>query len=590
MSDVRARYWPGNAAGLHRDGLTVLVDVPADTPLAEWLAKVVQEDTSLEPLLDLLFENGIAAAPDFVIVAGSDPTAGSVVVARGSGRVHLASGEVVEGGIPFVSRTVPVPNAVLTLGPAPDGPTLRAFDGVLSVAGWRLGEGADLPAETPAAVNDEPSSPGAEVAVAPDVERDEDGRPDPVPGGTPALAVAVDDPFAAFGTPNDAEVDVPVPSIPQEPIAPASADQAAPSAPAESAPATSGRAETVPDQAAPDEAEESAYLSTYRRLLQPDLPSGSSAPGPTPPSGPAALGELHEGGARTEFPGISLAKAPYPPPSAPPRDTPPVATPARAFPPVAFPPTGSTTPAVAAPPGFIDSVPFGDPPARTIAHEEHAAPAPSPFAAFDAPVAAPLPAASPPSPSMPFPMPGAPAEAFGSPAAFGDQALDGRTVSRASVSRAVAPQTVLAKKCPQGHLTQANAPLCRVCAAPVPPQEVITVNRPVLGRLVLPTGEVYVLDRAVVLGRDPKVPTGTDGELPHLVRIVDPRQEISGQHAMITLDHWNIELLDLGSTNGTEIVVDGHRERLVPTSPVPLRLGSRIVLAEILEIRVEAAP
>ena len=135
----------------------------------------------------------------------------------------------------------------------------------------------------------------------------------------------------------------------------------------------------------------------------------------------------------------------------------------------------------------------------------------------------------------------------------------------------------------------AFAPNCRVCRGPVPAQEPFDIPRPALGRLILPGGEVITVDRNIVLGRAPKDVGTSSGEQAHIVRITDPRQEVSSQHAEIVLDHWVVSVNDLGSTNGTEILrPDGRRERLVPRTPVYIETGTRIILAEIIEIQFEA--
>jgi pSer/pThr/pTyr-binding forkhead associated (FHA) protein len=97
------------------------------------------------------------------------------------------------------------------------------------------------------------------------------------------------------------------------------------------------------------------------------------------------------------------------------------------------------------------------------------------------------------------------------------------------------------------------------------------------------------LDRGLVLGRAPRVPEDFVGERPHVVKVVDPRSEVSSQHVLLSLDYWNVLVTDLGSTNGTELVLpDGRRQRLVAHSPVVIEAGTRIVLAEILELTFEA--
>ncbi|MGH3348691.1 MAG: hypothetical protein ACRDO4_17055, partial [Nocardioides sp.] len=54
--------------------------------------------------------------------------------------------------------------------------------------------------------------------------------------------------------------------------------------------------------------------------------------------------------------------------------------------------------------------------------------------------------------------------------------------------------TVLAVRCPAGHLTDPLAPACRSCGSSVPAQEPQRVLRPPLGVLLLPDGEGVVLD------------------------------------------------------------------------------------------------
>ncbi|HNQ05737.1 MAG TPA: FHA domain-containing protein [Tetrasphaera sp.] len=148
---------------------------------------------------------------------------------------------------------------------------------------------------------------------------------------------------------------------------------------------------------------------------------------------------------------------------------------------------------------------------------------------------------------------------------------------------------VLAKKCAQGHFTVAFQPTCRVCHAPVPEQEPVEISRPALGILRLESGEVITVDRDIVLGRSPREIPGHQGERPHLARIVDPQHEVSGQHALISVNYWLVSVTDLGSTNGTEIVdALGVTTRLTSDTPVVIEPGSTIILGEVSRISFEA--
>ena len=95
---------------------------------------------------------------------------------------------------------------------------------------------------------------------------------------------------------------------------------------------------------------------------------------------------------------------------------------------------------------------------------------------------------------------------------------DGETTFRPAHLSHGTSSTVLAVSCPLGHLTPPAAPSCRVCHQRVAPQEPRRVQRPALGGLRLPTGEVVPLDRGVILGRKPAPAEGST-DWPHLVHL-----------------------------------------------------------------------
>ncbi len=156
------------------------------------------------------------------------------------------------------------------------------------------------------------------------------------------------------------------------------------------------------------------------------------------------------------------------------------------------------------------------------------------------------------------------------PARVVDSDHDGNTTHRASAGASGGPapaadshlrqataETVLAVRCPAGHLTAAYSPRCRVCHEPVPPQEPQRTPRPRLGVLHLPDGERIGLDRGVVLGRQPApVPGGSDW--PHLVRLPPEATYVSRSHLTVELDGWLVLATDLGSRGGTTLRVPGR--------------------------------
>lgn len=187
-----------------------------------------------------------------------------------------------------------------------------------------------------------------------------------------------------------------------------------------------------------------------------------------------------------------------------------------------------------------------------------------------------------------------PARRPASPAAGSTVArVGGHTMRRSDLGdhlRQTTHETVLAVRCLQGHPTPPQAPSCRVCGAPVPPQEPHRVPRPVLGRLVLPTGECVPLDRGVVFGRKPE-PLPDGERWPHLVHLPADSTYLSRTHLQVELDGWLVIARDLGSGSGTTLRVPGRRpERIRAHDAHVLEPGNRLDLADVYEIVFEVTP
>ncbi|MCF6378929.1 FHA domain-containing protein [Nocardioides KLBMP 9356] len=164
---------------------------------------------------------------------------------------------------------------------------------------------------------------------------------------------------------------------------------------------------------------------------------------------------------------------------------------------------------------------------------------------------------------------------------------DGSTTLRpAHLSHGTAP-TVLAVSCPLGHLTPPVSPQCRVCHQRVAPQEPRRVERPTLGGLRLPTGEVVPLDRGVVLGRKP-APADGSTDWPHLVHLPKDHSFVSRQHLQIELDGWDVVARDLDSRGGTTIAPPGREpQRMRPRDAYVLESGTVLDLAQVYAVRFE---
>lgn len=147
---------------------------------------------------------------------------------------------------------------------------------------------------------------------------------------------------------------------------------------------------------------------------------------------------------------------------------------------------------------------------------------------------------------------------------------------------------MLATRCPKGHLNASDAYSCRVCHARVLEQIPSPAARPQLGVLRLSTGDVIPLDRGVIMGRDPDVPAGHDGERPHVVRLPSPGKDISRRHLEVRLDGWRVLIVDLGSTNGTFVTSPGgSAEQIPPHSGRALEHGAVVSLADDVSFTFE---
>lgn len=157
-------------------------------------------------------------------------------------------------------------------------------------------------------------------------------------------------------------------------------------------------------------------------------------------------------------------------------------------------------------------------------------------------------------------------------------------------SAPVIGETVLAGICLNGHYSGANAPACRICGSPMPPQTPRTIARPSLGSLVLQDGTTIDLDRGAILGRAPRVPEDAT-ERPHLVNLAAYGRDVSRQHAEVIVHGWSVFVRDLDSSNGTRVHDPiGRIITLQSGVSVPLLPGGLIDIAEVTTIQYRTSP
>jgi hypothetical protein len=125
-------------------------------------------------------------------------------------------------------------------------------------------------------------------------------------------------------------------------------------------------------------------------------------------------------------------------------------------------------------------------------------------------------------------------------------------------------------------------------AAPVPEPEPLPAPSRTSARLVLSTGLVVALDRPVLLGRAPQAVRVSGRELPRLVAVPSPQQDISRTHAEVRVEGEEVLVTDLDSTNGVHVLQPGRgARRLRPGEPRSVRADETIDLGDGVTFIVE---
>ena len=110
------------------------------------------------------------------------------------------------------------------------------------------------------------------------------------------------------------------------------------------------------------------------------------------------------------------------------------------------------------------------------------------------------------------------------------------------------------------------------------------------GRAVLSTGVQITLDKNIIVGRTPKASRVT-GEMPHLVTVPSPSQDISRSHVEIRVEGTAVVAVDLNTTNGTVVRRGGAEPaRLHPGEPFVLLNGDIIDLGDGVTVTMEDLP
>jgi hypothetical protein len=98
------------------------------------------------------------------------------------------------------------------------------------------------------------------------------------------------------------------------------------------------------------------------------------------------------------------------------------------------------------------------------------------------------------------------------------------------------------------------------------------------GVMVLDTGATYVLDRDHVIGRDPDLDPDVRNGVARGVALADPYGQLSRVHLRVHLEGDGVEIIDLGSANGTGVWRPGDTQwtRVPPNTRIPIRPGTQV--------------
>ncbi len=108
--------------------------------------------------------------------------------------------------------------------------------------------------------------------------------------------------------------------------------------------------------------------------------------------------------------------------------------------------------------------------------------------------------------------------------------------------------------------------------------------------LILSTGAKVAVDRTVLIGRAPEAQRVTGRELPRLIAVPSPNNDISRTHVQIRVEGDLVVVTDLNSTNGVILVEPGQTpRRLHPDEPTPVPLFGVVDLGDDVTFTVEAA-
>jgi hypothetical protein len=146
--------------------------------------------------------------------------------------------------------------------------------------------------------------------------------------------------------------------------------------------------------------------------------------------------------------------------------------------------------------------------------------------------------------------------------------------------------------CKNEHFNDPRASYCAVCGVALPQRQLVPYKgaRPSLGALLLDDGMQLRLDGDYVLGRDPERAAEVQSGEARPARVTSPDGSVSRRHLRVALDGWDVNLVDLGSVNGTQIQPPGDPNfyDIPPNEAVPIVPGTTVRIGVSRTMRYES--
>ncbi|WP_433238330.1 FHA domain-containing protein [Streptosporangium sp. CA-135522] len=146
--------------------------------------------------------------------------------------------------------------------------------------------------------------------------------------------------------------------------------------------------------------------------------------------------------------------------------------------------------------------------------------------------------------------------------------------------------------CKNDHFNDPRVPYCAVCGIALVQRTLVPYKgpRPPLGVLLLDDGMALRLDTDYLVGRDPeRAPEVADGSV-RPAKVTSPDGSVSRRHLRVALDGWDVNLIDLGSVNGTQIQPPGDPNfyDIPPNEAVAILPGTTVRIGVSRTMRYES--